>query len=334
MKEQIKQKTLKRFLRYAQIDTQADENSETTPSTKAQFDLARILVDELKELGLSDISLDDNCYVMATLEASEGMDAAAPAIGFIAHLDTSPEEPGKNVRPRIIENYQGEIIEFEGDKQLKLDPQNSPELQKCIGHTIVTSDGTTLLGGDDKAGIAAIMTALEILVNNKNIKHGPLKICFTPDEEIGRGTKYFDIQKFGAEFAFTIDGSLPPEINKETFSANTAIVTVKGKNIHPGSAKNVMVNSMRALSDFVSRLPKDKSPETTEGRESFIHPHVMEGNVTESKVTMLLRTFDTPELDEQKALLQNIIEEVEKIHPKAEFNLEIQESYRNMREEL
>ncbi len=326
----LKQKALENFLRYVKIDTQANPKSDETPSSKKQFDLANILVKELNALGLSDVSIDDNCYVMATLPTATGK--SSPAVGFIAHMDTAPDASGANVKPQIYENYQGQDLDYPGDSSLKLTVAENPELKTCIGHTIVTTDGTTLLGADDKAGIAAIMTMLEYFKENPNAPHPTIKICFTPDEEIGRGTKFFDIEKFGADFAYTIDGSLPGEINKETFSADSATVTIKGKNIHPGSAKNIMVNSMRALSEVIAKLPQNMAPETTEGYEPFIHPHELSGTVEESSCLMLFRGFDDETLVKEKEILEGIITEVKARYPNAEFELKVEPSYRNMKE--
>ncbi|ROL61120.1 peptidase T [Bacteroidetes/Chlorobi group bacterium ChocPot_Mid] len=329
---------LERFIRYAKIDTQSQEGSDRYPSTEKQFDLLNLLVKEVKELGYKDVEIDNYGYVFATIPSNipEGHPAfgKVPVIGFLAHVDTSPDSSGKDVKPQIIENYQGGDIVLPGDPSKVIKMSENKNLAKCIGHTIVTSDGTTLLGADDKAGVAAIMTLAQVLSENSSILHGDIRIGFTPDEEIGQGTKYFDIKKFGAKYAYTIDGDMPGELNKETFSANSAIITIEGRDIHPGMAKNIMVNSIRAMADIIAKLPRDMAPETTEKYEPYIHPHTAEGSVVKSTIKFLLRDFKTSGLDEQKRILESIIKEVQPLHPKAKFNLEIIEMYRNMREKL
>jgi tripeptide aminopeptidase len=327
----MNQTVLERLLRYVAIDTQSQEDSETNPSTSKQFDLLNLLVKELQELGLANVSIDKYGYVIATLPSN--VSYKVPSVGFIAHVDTSPSASGANVKPQVIK-YQGGDIVLPGDRSVIIKESENPELKNNIGKTIVTTDGTTLLGADDKAGIAIIMTAIQQLLNNPKLLHGNIKIGFTPDEEVGAGTKYFDIKKFGADFAYTIDGDTPGELNKETFSANSAIITVHGRNIHPGTAKNIMVNSIRAMADIIIRTPKDMAPETTEGYEPYIHPHVIKGEEEKTTLNFLLRDFDTAGLEKQKKILEKIIEEVKPLHPKAKIELEIKESYRNMREGL
>jgi len=324
---------LDRFLRYVKIDTQSDEESTTYPSTQKQFDLLNLLVDECKELGLSDVSIDKYGYVMATLPSNVAAGSPkVPTIGFVAHVDTSPSASGANVKPNVINNYQGGDITLTGDPSVVLRVSEDKELLNNIGKTIITTDGTTLLGADDKAGIAIIMTAMQTLINTPSIKHGEIKIGFTPDEEIGAGTKYFDIKKFGAEFAYTVDGDTPGELNKETFSADGATVTVHGRNIHPGSAKNIMVNSIKIMADIVTRLPKNMSPETTEGYEPYIHPHVIKGEEEKTTLSFLFRDFKTEGLKDIRTLLEKIIAEVQALHPKSRIELQVSESYRNMKE--
>ena len=329
---------LERFIRYAKIDTQSQDGSESYPSTQKQYDLLNLLVKELKELGLEDVEMDKYGYVFATIPSnlpdSHPAKGKIPTIGFLAHVDTSPDSSGKDVKPQIIENYQGGDIVLPADPSKIIRMDENKRLKDCIGHTIVTSDGTTLLGADDKAGVAAIMTFAEKLINDKSILHGDIRISFTPDEEIGQGTKYFDIKKFGAKYAYTIDGEMPGELNKETFSANSAIITIEGRDIHPGTAKNIMVNSIRAIADIIARLPKDMAPETTEKYEPYIHPHTADGSVSKSTIKFLLRDFRTAGLDEQKQILEKIISQVKELYPKAKFKLEIIEMYRNMREKL
>ncbi|MCX6133239.1 MAG: peptidase T [Ignavibacteriales bacterium] len=334
----MKETILDRFLRYAKIDTQSQDDVEAYPSTAKQFDLLNPLVQELKDLGLKDASIDKYGYVMATLPsnvpASHPAYGKIPTVGFIAHVDTSPSTSGANVKPQIIKNYQGGDIVLPGDPSVIIKESENPELKKDIGRTVITSDGTTLLGADDKAGIAIIMNAMQHLIENPSLLHGDVRIGFTPDEEVGMGTKYFDIKKFGAKFAYTVDGDTAGELNKETFSANSAIITVHGRNIHPGTAKGIMVNSIRAIADIIARMPRDMAPETTEGYEPYIHPHVLQGEEAKSVVKILLRDFRTDGLEKLKQRLEQIIAEVQPLHPKAKIELQIIESYRNMREEL
>ena len=331
----MNESALDRFLRYVRIDTQSSDDSTTYPSTEKQLDLLKLLVDELKQLGLKDAVLDEHGYVMATLPgnlpAGHPARARVPCIGFIAHVDTSPSTSGKDVKPQVIE-YRGGDIPLPGDPSVVLRVSENPELSNNIGGTIVTTDGTTLLGADDKAGIAIIMTAMQRLLADPTLLHGDIRVCFTPDEEVGAGTKYFDIRKFGALFAYTVDGDTMGELNKETFSANLAILTAHGRNIHPGSAKGIMVNSMRAMGDIIVRLPPDIAPETTERYEPYIHPHMLEGAEAKSTLKILLRDFNTPGLDVLKSKLETIVAEVQALHPKARIELKIIEQYRNMKD--
>ena len=332
----MKETVLDRFLRYVKIDTQSQDDVETYPSTAKQLDLLNLLVKELQELGLKDVSIDNYGYVMATLPgnvpASDPASGKVPTIGFIAHVDTSPSTSGANVKPQMIQDYQGGDIVLPGDSSVVIRDAENPELKKNIGKTIITSDGTTLLGADDKAGIAIILTAMQILLENPKLLHGDVRIAFTPDEEVGNGTKYFDTKKFRAQFAYTVDGDAPGELNKETFSANTAVITVHGRNIHPGMAKGIMVNSIRAMADVISRMPKDVAPETTDGYQPYIHPHVLQGEEEKTTLKILLRDFRTEGLDELKKTLEKIIAEVQPLHRKSKIELQIIESYRNMRE--
>ncbi|MBM4170171.1 MAG: peptidase T [Ignavibacteria bacterium] len=326
---------LDKFLRYVKVDTQSQEDSQDYPSTAKQLNLANMLVQELKDLGLQDARVDKYGYVMATLPANLPKNHEAfgkvPQIGFISHMDTSPDVSGTNVKAQVIKKYDGKDIVLPGDPSIVIRTSENPELAKNIGKTIVTSDGTTLLGADDKAGIAAIMSAVQTLVRNPKFLHGEIKIGFTPDEEVGRGTDYFDIKAFGADFAYTVDGGTTGELNKETFSANAATITVHGRDIHPGTAKGIMVNSIRVMADIIARLPKNIAPETTEGYEPYIHPEKIDGATVKSSVKFLLRDFETEGLKNLEQMLRGIISEVEKLHPKARIELEIKESYRNMR---
>lgn len=332
----MKESALERFFRYAKIDTQSKDDAETYPSTAKQFDLLNLLVKELKDLGIQDVTIDQYGYVMATvpsnIPATHKAYEKTPTIGLIAHVDTSPSTTGANVKPQIIEKYQGGDIVLPADPSVVLRVSENPELMHEIGKTIVTTDGTTLLGADDKAGVAIIMTAVQTVLNDPSILHGDIRICFTPDEEVGAGTKYFDIKKFGARFAYTVDGDTVGELNKETFSANLAVITIHGRNIHPGSAKNIMVNSIRAMADIIVRMPKDIAPETTEAYQPYIHPHVLQGEEAQSTLKILLRDFNTPGLDVLKRKLEAIIAEVQPLHPKAKIELKIIEQYRNMKD--
>lgn len=332
----MNQTALERFIRYAKIDTQSKDDSETYPSTIKQLDLLNLLVQECKDLGLADASIDKYGYVMATipsnLPASHPARAKIPTVGFIAHVDTSPSASGANVKPQVIERYDGADIVLPGNTSAVIRRSENPELVNNIGKTIVTSDGSTLLGADDKAGIAIIMTAAQTLMNTPSILHGDVRVAFTPDEEVGNGTKYFDIKAFGAKFAYTVDGDTPGELNKETFSANLAIIAVHGRNIHPGSAKGIMVNSLRAMADIIARMPRETAPETTEGYEPYIHPHAVEGEEAKSTLKILMRDFNTSGLEVQKKKLEAIIGEVQALHPKTHVELKIIEQYRNMKD--
>ena len=332
----MNQTALERFIRYAKLDTQSKEDSESYPSTEKQFDLLNLLLQELKDLGLQDARMDKYGYIMVTIPSNIPKTHKAfgkvPRIGFVSHVDTSPSFSATNVKPQVIEKYQGGDIILPGDPSVVIRTSENPELVKNMGKTIVTTDGTTLLGADDKAGLAIIMTAAQTLVHNPNILHGDIRIGFTPDEEVGNGTKYFDLKAFGADFAYTVDGDTPGELNKETFSANLVVITVYGRNIHPGSAKNIMVNSIRAIADIIVRMPKDMSPETTEGYEPYIHPHTLEGEEAKSTLKILLRDFNTPGLELLKQRLEKIITDVQPLHPKAKIELKIIEQYRNMRD--
>jgi tripeptide aminopeptidase len=332
----INETVLDKFLRYVKIDTQSSEESETYPSTPKQLDLLRLLEGELRALGLADVRMDKYGYVMATLPGNlprtDKAFGKVPPVGFISHVDTSPSASGTNVKPQVVRDYKGGDIALPGDPAFVITTAENPQLAANIGKTIVTSDGTTLLGADDKAGLAIIMTAVQTLLNNPSLLHGDVKIGFTPDEEVGAGTKFFDLRAFGAQFAYTVDGDTPGELNKETFSANSATITVHGRNIHPGSAKGIMVNSLRTMADIIARMPKDKAPETTEGYEPYIHPHVLKGEEEKSTLSILLRDFDTAGLDLLKKRLEVIIAEVQPLHPKAKIELKISETYRNMKE--
>ncbi len=320
---------LDRFLRYVRIDTQSDEDSSTYPSTAKQLDLSRLLADECRALGLVDVSLSEFGVVMATVPAN--VSHAAPAIAWVAHVDTSPETSGTDVKPILHENYDGRDIVLPGDPSKVIRVEMNPALKGLIGATIVTTDGTTLLGADDKAGVAAIMAAAEFLMLHPEIPRGPVRLCFTCDEEIGRGTDKLDIAKLAAVCAYTLDGDGYGMIDCETFSADVAIVTVEGINTHPSEGKGKMVNSIRILSQFLAQLPADRlSPETTCEREGFLHPYSIEGGVASSTVRIILRDFDTPKLTEYAALLESIASDLRTQHPKATITVETRKQYRNL----
>jgi tripeptide aminopeptidase len=328
---------LDRFLRYVRVDTQSAEDQPQVPSTRKQLDLARLLVGELKALGVKRATLDAHGYVMATIPSN--LPPGHPArgrvtrVGLIAHLDTSPSASGAGVKPRVF-TYRGGDVRLPGNRAVVIRVRDNPELKRQVGKRIVTADGTTLLGADDKAGIAAIMTLAAELAGPGAPPHGDVQIAFTPDEEVGRGTAFFDLARFGADVAYTFDGGTTGELNKETFSADGATVTVRGRNIHPGEAKGVMVNALRGLADVIVRLPRDLSPERTEGHEGFIHPHGASGEEARASVKLLLRDFDEAGLRRQRRLLERILKEVRPLHPGARFELEVKPSYRNMRDRL
>ena len=325
---------LDRFLRYVRIDTQADETSTTSPSTAKQLTLSRLLADECRSLGLSDVTCDEFGIVMASVPATTSQ--TVPVIAYVAHVDTSPEYSSTNVNPIVHTNYQGGDLVLPGDPSKVIRVSENPDLNNCHGNTLVTSDGTTLLGADDKSGIAAIMSAAaELVRRGKELKHGVVRLCFTCDEEIGRGTDKLDLAKLGAHVAYTLDGAGRDEVDSETFSADGAKVTVKGINTHPSVGKGAMVNSIRILSTFLSRLPTARlSPETTDGREGFIHPYHIEGGVAEASARLILRDFETTELAAQAALLESIAATLRVEHPRAQIIVEVRPQYRNMREGL
>lgn len=321
---------LDRFLTYVKFDTQSSEESETYPSTEKQKELGKHLLKELKELGLQDVAMDEYGYVFATLPSN--VDHDVPVVGLISHMDTSPEVTDTNVNPVIHKNYQGQDIVLPNDKGQIIKFDQNPELKHCIGKDIITTDGTTLLGADDKAGIAEIMGTLQYLIENPEIKHGTIRVAFTVDEEVGTGTKYFDVKKFGANYAYTIDGESLGEIEDETFCADTAKVIIKGVNVHPGYAKGKMINGIKIGAEFINRLPKDRmSPETTEGREGYLHPHAFKGSVELTEITFLVRDFTVEGLKEKEKFLQELCDELGKKYAPATVELKIEESYRNMK---
>ena len=321
---------LDRFLSYVKFDTQSSEASETYPSTLKQLELSKKLMLELKDLGLKDTEITEHGYVFGTLPSN--VDHKVPVIGYIAHVDTSPDVSGKDVNPVIKKNYPGGDIVFKNDSSQVLKADMNPALKNCIGHDIITSDGTTLLGADNKAGLAEIMGAVQYMIENPEVKHGPIRIAFTVDEEVGTGTKYFDVKKFGSEYAYTIDGETAGEIEDETFCADTAVIRIKGVNVHPGYAKDKLVNAIKIAAHFLDQLPAENmSPETTEKREGFLHPHAIKGGVEESEVVFLVRDFDEDGLKEKEGYLEKLCEDIERKFPESKLSLEIKESYRNMK---
>ncbi len=329
-----KESVLERFDRYVRIDTQSTEESETYPSTPKQWNLLNLLCEEFKALGVHDVSLDKFGYVTGTIPANLGPDRAkrVPTIGFLAHVDTSPAITGANVKPVVHSNYQGGDIVLPGDTTQIISPSEYPNLEKrYIGMDIVTSDGTTLLGADDKAGVAEIMTAIDVFRQNPDVKHGTIRIAFTPDEEVGNGTKFFDVEKFGADYAYTMDGGPLGEIEYETFNAFQAVITIEGVGVHPGYAKDKLVNAVRIMADIVTRFPRDMSPETTEEREGYVHPYEFSGQTENAKVKLILRDFEMAGMEKKKTLVGKIVAEVRALHPKATIDLEIKEQYLNMR---
>jgi tripeptide aminopeptidase len=323
-----------RFLRYVTYDTQSDEQSQTYPSTSKQLVLLKQLVVELKDLGISDASIDQYGYVMATIPPSPGNEQM-PVIGFIAHVDTSPEVSGANVTPVIHRQYDGRDLVFPDDPSVVLRQSDNPELAEQHGNDIITASGTTLLGSDDKSGVAEIMAAAEYLMAHPEIPHGPVKIGFTPDEEVGRGTQHFDVTAFGARFAYTLDGAKVGDLEIENFSADAVTIVFKGFNAHPGYAKGRMVSALKLAAEFVHRLPRHGlSPETTDGYEGYVHPHTMQGGVERATVKMLLRDFSTSGLDEKAKMLTDLAGEIVRPYPAASVDVQRQESYRNMKEVL
>ncbi|MGU3471746.1 peptidase T [Paenibacillus sp. D51F] len=328
----MKQELIRRLIAYAQVDTQSDENSETCPSTPGQLELARQLAAELKEIGLTEVSLDDNGYVMATLPATT--DKPAPTIGFLAHMDTSPDLTGTNVRPQIVEGYDGSDIVLDAENGILLSPREFPELAAYKGQTLITTDGRTLLGADDKAGIAEIMTAMAYLAAHPEIPHGKVRVGFLPDEEIGRGPHRFDVAAFNAQFAYTMDGGPLGELEYESFNAAQAIVTIQGKSVHPGTAKGKMINSSAIGMAFHGRLPAGEVPEFTEGYEGFYHLSSFEGTVDKTRLKYIIRDFDRQSFENRKSAMETIADEFRQTYGKDSITLELTDQYYNMREKI
>ena len=318
-----------KFIRYAKIETTSDFYSETSPTTAVQFDLAKQLVKELTEIGLTEIELTEQCYVYATLPANT--DCELPVMGLIAHMDTAPDCSGKGVAPQIVENYDGKAIAL--NASISLDPQEFPELLHYVGETLIVTDGNTLLGADDKAGIAEIMSALEYLTEHPEIKHGKIRIGFTPDEEVGKGADHFDVAKFGADFAYTMDGGARGELEYESFHAADAFVRIAGKSVHPGSAKNKMINATNVACEFHALLPVAERPEHTEGREGFFMLHEIRGGIEQAEMRYLIRDHSREEFTRRKEVMQQAADYLNQKYD-GRIQLELKDSYYNMREKI
>ena len=327
-----KQHIIDRFVRYVTIDTESDPKSETTPSTAKQWDLANALAEELKAIGMTDVTIDHNAYIMATLPSNVNHDV--PTIGFISHFDTSPDFTGANVKPQIVENYNGKDLVLNAEQNIVLSPDYFEDLLLYKGQTLITTDGTTLLGADDKAGICEIVSAMEYLIQHPEIKHGPIRVGFTPDEEIGRGAHKFDVEKFGADWAYTMDGSQIGELEYENFNAAGAVVTVKGKIVHPGYAKGKMVNSMYIATEFINSLPRMETPEHTEGYEGFFHLHNMNGAVEETVLEYIIRDHDKGHFEARKEMMQKLTDELNEQYGREVISVQIKDQYFNMKEKV
>jgi len=330
------QNIIDRFISYVIIDTESDSNSETTPSTKKQWDLANKLAEELKTIGMQDVTIDEKAYIMATLPSN--VTHEVPVIGFISHFDTSPDFSGANVKPQIVSNYDGKDIVLNAEKNIVLSPNYFKDLLLYKGQTLITTDGTTLLGADDKAGITEIVTAMEFLINNPEIKHGKIRVGFTPDEEIGRGAHHFDVAKFGADWAYTLDGSQIGELEYENFNAASAKITFKGKSVHPGYAKGKMINSMLIANTFINKLPAGETPEETKGYEGFFHVHHLTGSIEETVLELIIRDHNKKKFKKRKELIEKITRKINKKFAK-QFGedivvTEIKDQYYNMKEKV
>lgn len=323
---------LERFLKYVSIHTTSDENTGLVPSTPQQMEFAKILAEELKDMGMQDVSLDNKGYLMATLPSN--IDKDVPTVGFISHLDTSPDMSGKNVKPRIVENYDGNDIILNEKENIVLSPKQFPELTMYRGQSLVVTNGLTLLGADDKAGIAEIMTAMDYFIKNPDVKHGKVRIAFNPDEEIGLGAHHFDVEKFGCQFAYTMDGGEIGELEYENFNAAGAKVTFYGTNVHPGYAKNKMVNSMKIATKFMATVPANESPEYTDGYEGFYHLTGIGGDVEKTTVSYIIRDHDRKKFEERKAHLQMLVDKINSEFGDNTATLEVKDQYYNMKEKV
>ena len=327
-----KKHIIKRFVSYVTVDTESDPKSDTTPSTSKQWDLAQALTKELISIGMTDVTIDPNSYVMATLPSN--VDHEVPTIGFISHFDTTPDFTGANVNPQIIENYNGKDIILNESQDIILSPDLFEDLLLYKGQTLITTDGTTLLGADDKAGITEIVSAMEYLIQHPEIKHGNIRVCFTPDEEIGRGAHKFDVEKFGADWAYTMDGSQIGELEYENFNAASAVVKVKGKIVHPGYAKGKMVNSMYIATEFINSLPELETPEHTENYQGFFHLSNMEGKVEETDLHYIIRDHDKIHFEARKVMMLNLADEINSQYEREVITIEIKDQYFNMKEKI
>lgn len=322
-----------RFLRYVKVDTQSDSNTGLTPSTPGQMAFAEKMAEELKQIGLKEVDLDENGYLMATIPATAGKEKA-PVVGFIAHMDTSPDFTGKNVNPRIVENYDGGDIVLNGDENIVMKPSEFPELANYKGKNLVVTDGKTLLGADDKAGVAEIVTAMEYLVNHPEAEHGKIRICFTPDEEIGAGADNFNVVKFGADFAYTMDGSEVGELEFENFNAALAKITVHGRNVHPGYAKRKMRNSIRIANQIIFMLPRHETPEHTEGYEGFYHLMSFNGDVEKTEMLYIIRDFKHDRFEDRKKEMEHLVKKINAEFGENTAELDLKDQYYNMREKI
>jgi tripeptide aminopeptidase len=323
---------IKRFISYVTIDTESDPNNPDFPSSDNQWDLANLLVKELKDIGMSDVTLDKHCYVMATLPSN--LDYDVPTIGFVSHIDTTPDYTGANVKPIIHHEYDGKDIVLNKNENIVLSPSYFDDLLQYKGQTIITTDGTTLLGADDKAGITEIVSAMEYLINHPEIKHGKIRICFTPDEEVGKGAHKFDVKKFGADWAYTMDGSQIGELEYENFNAASAKITINGKIVHPGYAKGKMINSMSIAGDFILRLPSKEVPESTEDYEGFFHLHQFKGNVEQSILQYIIRDHDTDLFNNRKQFMIDLVAKMNSELGNNAIELDIKDQYYNMKEKV
>ncbi|GFN30108.1 peptidase T [Paenibacillus xylaniclasticus] len=328
----MKNDIIRRFTSYVTVDTQSNDDSDTCPTTPGQWTLARQLVDELKEIGMTEVTVDENGYVMATLPANT--DIPIDTIGFLAHIDTATDFTGANVKPQIVDKYDGGDIMLNESLNVVLSPQEFPELSGYIGHTLITTDGTTLLGADDKAGIAEIMTAMDYLIHHPEIKHGKVRVAFTPDEEIGRGPHRFDVAAFGAKYAYTVDGGPLGELQFESFNAAQARITIQGSNVHPGTAKGKMVHSSKIAMELHSRLPVQEAPEHTEDYEGFYHLISFQGTVERTQLLYIIRDHDKGKFEARKAYIEQIVDELRQTYRTAKIELELKDQYYNMRDKI
>jgi len=328
----MRNELIKRFTTYVKVNTQSNESSNITPSTPGQLELAKILAEELKDIGMTEVEIDENGYLMATLPANTTKDI--PTIGFLAHLDTATDFTGENVQPQIVETYDGKDILLNKEQNIILSLKEFPELKNYKDHTLITTNGTTLLGADNKAGIAEIMTAMNYLIQHPEIKHGRIRIAFTPDEEIGRGPHKFDVKRFDSSFAYTVDGGPLGELQYESFNAAAAKIRIKGTNVHPGTAKNKMVNAVKIASELIQKFPEKEAPEHTEGYEGFYHLISVQGDVENAEVYYIIRDHDREKFDERKKVVEGFVHEIEEIYGDGSISLELSDQYYNMRDKI